>query len=185
MASLISQTEAPKVEGWRAGWAKDAGNQALKDKNYALAIDKYTEAITREENATLYSNRSAARVMAAGAGGVAREPARLLLRGALEDADACVALEPGWPKGHSRRGKALYMLGEHRRAADAYARGLELAMGQGRDVARSANAESEAVAAQAESQQREYLRLLDENAQLRRQLEDYELMFSGAQKKQI
>ena len=56
---------------------------------------------------------------------------------------------------------------------------------QGRDVARSANAESEAVAAQAESQQREYLRLLDENAQLRRQLEDYELMFSGAQKKQI
>ena len=111
MASLISQTEAPKVEGWRAGWAKDAGNQALKDKNYALAIDKYTEAITREENATLYSNRSAARVMAAGAGGVAREPARLLLRGALEDADACVALEPGWPKGHSRRGKALYMLG--------------------------------------------------------------------------
>ena len=58
-------------------------------------------------------------------------------------------------------------------------------MGQGRDVARSASAESEAVAAQAESQQREYLRLLDENAQLRRQLEDYELMFSGAQKKQI
>ena len=45
--------------------------------------------------------------------------------------------------------------------------------------------DSEAVAAQAESQQREYLRLLDENARLRRQLEDYELMFSGAQKKQI
>ena len=75
------------------------------------------------------------------------------------------------------------MLGEHRRAADAYARGLELAIDPGRDASRSAC--RAAVAAQAESQQREYLRLLDENAQLRRQLEDYELMFSGAQKKQI
>ena len=66
MASLISQTEAPKVEGWRAGWAKDAGNQALKDKNYALAIDKYTEAITREENATLKAQVKCRQVLSLG-----------------------------------------------------------------------------------------------------------------------
>lgn len=42
---------------------------------------------------------------------------------ALADAEKCVELNPSWAKGYSRMGTALYRLGRHAPAAEAYSKG--------------------------------------------------------------
>jgi len=80
------------------------------------------------------------------------------------------------------QGKALFALKQFRKAALAYAKGLEVAV-KNAEAADAAHArELEAVKKQAETQGSEYLRLLEENATLKRQLEDYELMFGDKKK---
>lgn len=47
---------------------------------------------------------------------------------ACKDADEAIALDPLWAKTYSRKGKALYARNSFKKAADAYARGLELCL---------------------------------------------------------
>jgi hypothetical protein len=62
---------------------------------------------------------------------------------ALQDADAAIALDGTWAKTYSRKGKALYGMQSYKKAADAYARGLELSLKGAREEARQRDAELE------------------------------------------
>lgn len=94
---------------------KQKGNQAFKEKNFAFAIEQYSNALELDpQNYTLYSNRSASYA----AMGKYNE--------ALSDAREVVRLNPDWARGHSRLGTALHGLKDYQAAADAYRRSLEL-----------------------------------------------------------
>ncbi|KAJ0409540.1 hypothetical protein ATCC90586_009080 [Pythium insidiosum] len=95
---------------------KQRGNALFKNRDYEAAVGAYSQGIEQLPSATLYSNRSAA-YCALG---------RFDL--ALKDADAAIELDPTWAKTYSRKGKALYGMQSFRKAADAYARGLELCL---------------------------------------------------------
>ncbi|CAH0516825.1 unnamed protein product [Peronospora belbahrii] len=96
--------------------AKDRGNRAFSAGLYTDAIACFSEALAlspSDPNAhVFYSNRSAAKLQL----NKAEE--------ALKDADACIELKPDWPKGYSRRGSALYALGQYPEAYRAYKDGL-------------------------------------------------------------
>jgi tetratricopeptide (TPR) repeat protein len=78
---------------------KAKGNAALQAKNYSEAIEYYTKAINLDgANVIYYSNRSAAYLSAGDA------------QNALEDAKACLGLDPNFSKGYSRKGAALHGL---------------------------------------------------------------------------
>ncbi|KOB79182.1 Hsc70/Hsp90-organizing protein HOP [Operophtera brumata] len=92
---------------------KEKGNAALASENFEDAIKYYSEAIELDpKNHVLFSNRSAAH---AKAGSYAA---------ALKDAEHTIAINPGWAKGHSRKGSALAYLGRYEDAAKAYEEGL-------------------------------------------------------------
>lgn len=92
---------------------KAAGNAALKDKNYSLAIENYTKAINADgSNHVYYSNRSAAYLSKGDA------------HNALEDAQACIGLKPDFAKGYSRKGAALHALKRYNDSIAAYKEGL-------------------------------------------------------------
>ncbi|GLE06147.1 hypothetical protein PINS_up015358 [Pythium insidiosum] len=150
---------------------KQRGNTLFKSRDYEGAVAAYSEGIEHRPSATLYSNRSAA-YCALG---------RFEL--ALRDADAAIALDPTWAKTFSRKGKALYGMQSFRKAADAYARGLELSLKGAVSEANQRDAELEALKRQTESQSASFMKLMEENAQLKRQLEDYNLMFEDWSKK--
>ncbi|KAM0874607.1 hypothetical protein ACQ4PT_037308 [Festuca glaucescens] len=91
------------------------GAKAVEQKDYASASKFYSEAIEVDpEDATLYSNRSLCH----------------LRRGetddALFDANACIRLQPDWPKGYYRKGAALMSLKEYKEACDAFLAGGKL-----------------------------------------------------------
>lgn len=93
--------------------AKAAGNAALSEGRLEDAVAAYTEAITLEpDNHIFHSNRS-------GAHARARNFAQ-----AEADAARCIALAPGWARGYSRRGFALFSLSRFEEAAAAYEKGL-------------------------------------------------------------
>lgn len=92
---------------------KAAGNAALGQKNYSLAIDNYTKAIREDgSNHVYYSNRSAAYLSKGDA------------NNALDDANACIALNPQFTKGYSRKGAALHSLKRYNDSIAAYNDGL-------------------------------------------------------------
>jgi len=96
--------------------AKRRGNEAFARRAYGEAMEAYTVAIAgREDDKTLYSNRSAA---ALGMG---------LVEEALRDAAACVRADETWAKGYYRLGCALMSAFESGKAVAAFRRGLELA----------------------------------------------------------
>lgn len=99
----------------RKGQLKLHGGQAVKEKDYAGALKLYTEAIMLDPaDATLYSNRSFCHLKI----GAARD--------ALVDANACIGLQPDWPKAYYRKGAALMSLKEYKEARDAFMEGLKL-----------------------------------------------------------
>lgn len=74
---------------------KDLGNRALKEKKYAEADAMYTAGIKLDpSNHALFSNRSAARLMAKN------------VDGAVEDAKKCTEIAPKWSKGFGRLGES-------------------------------------------------------------------------------
>ncbi|RLN31422.1 hypothetical protein BBJ28_00026244 [Nothophytophthora sp. Chile5] len=95
---------------------KSLGNEFFKQKDFEAAVREYSLGIELQPTATLHSNRSAA-YCALGQ-----------FEAAKADADAAIALDPEWAKTYSRKGKALYGMASYRKAADAYARGLELCL---------------------------------------------------------
>ena len=99
-----------------ADQAKDRGNRAFSAGLYTDAVACFSEALALAPSApnahVFYSNRSAAQLK------------RSKADEALADADKCIALQPTWPKGYSRRGSALYALGRYAEASQAYKDGL-------------------------------------------------------------
>lgn len=95
---------------------KAEGNKAIAEKNFDLAIEKFTQAIELDpSNHVLYSNRSAAHA------------SKKDYENALADAEKVVEIKPDWPKGWSRKGTAAHGLGDLVKASDAYEEGLKLA----------------------------------------------------------
>lgn len=94
---------------------KDLGNKAFQAKDYDKAIDLFTQAINLEpQNFVLYSNRSAAKA------------GKRDWTHALEDAEACIKINPAWSKGYARKGAALHGLRQYEEAILAYETGLKL-----------------------------------------------------------
>jgi len=93
---------------------KALGNKALLAKNFSSAIDHYTSAINIDgSNHVYYSNRSAAYLSKGDA------------NNALEDAEACIGLNPNFAKGYSRKGAALHALKRYNDSIAVYELGLE------------------------------------------------------------
>jgi len=94
---------------------KAEGNQAIKDKDFDLAIDKFTQAIAIDpSNHVFYSNRSAAYA------------SKKDWDNALKDAEKTIEVKPDWPKGYSRKGAALHGQGDLLKAYEAYEEGLKI-----------------------------------------------------------
>jgi len=94
---------------------KNAGNKALQEANFDLAIEQYSLAINvDEENHILYSNRSVA------------YGKKEMWSEALADGTRCVFLKPDWAKGYLRKGTALQNLGKFKDAQFAYQKGASL-----------------------------------------------------------
>ena len=83
-----------------ADGARQQGNALYQQGNLAAAVRCYRKALASglDESHKIHSNLSAC-LLAAG-----------LLHAALESADACIAEQPAWPKGHYRRGAVLMAL---------------------------------------------------------------------------
>jgi len=93
---------------------KAAGNAALKGGKISEAIANYTKAINVDgANHVYFSNRSAA-YLKQGNG-----------NNALDDANSCIALNPQFAKGYSRKGAALHHLKRYNDSIAAYNEGLE------------------------------------------------------------
>ncbi|GAX22809.1 stress-induced-phosphoprotein 1 [Fistulifera solaris] len=97
---------------------KALGNTALQAGNFTKAIEEYSAAIRLDgTNHVYYSNRSAAYL--------SKDDAP----NALEDANACIALNPTFVKGYSRKGAALHALKRYNDAIAAFEEGLKIAPG--------------------------------------------------------
>jgi len=93
---------------------KAAGNASLKAGKISEAIENYSKAINLDgSNHVYYSNRSAA-YLKKGEG-----------NNALEDANSCIALNPQFAKGYSRKGAALHGLKRYNDSIAAYKEGVE------------------------------------------------------------
>mmetsp|Transcript_2543 Transcript_2543/g.4011 ORF Transcript_2543/g.4011 Transcript_2543/m.4011 type:complete len:583 (+) Transcript_2543:130-1878(+) len=93
---------------------KAKGNAALQSGKTSEAIEHYTSAINLDgSNHVYYSNRSAAYLKKGDA------------VNALEDAEACIGLNPSFTKGYSRKGAALHALKRYNDSIAAYESGLE------------------------------------------------------------
>ncbi|KAI3332490.1 hypothetical protein HD806DRAFT_196757 [Xylariaceae sp. AK1471] len=98
----------------RAEDLKAQGNKAMTSKDYARAIDLYSQALALHPgNAIFLSNRAAAYSAARD-----HESARA-------DAEAAVAADPKYTKAWSRLGLARFALGDARGSMEAYQQGIE------------------------------------------------------------
>jgi stress-induced-phosphoprotein 1 len=94
--------------------AKAKGNKALQAGKTSEAIEHYTTAINLDgTNHVYFSNRSAAYLQQKNA------------NAALDDAQACLGLNPNFSKGYSRKGAALHALKRYNDSIAAYKEGLE------------------------------------------------------------
>ena len=97
---------------------KQQGNDAFKEGRYQEAVKYYSQAIECDQtSAVLYSNRSGA-LAASGSYEVA-----------LADAERCIALEPQWAKGHTRKAASLHGLKRYLAAVQAYDEALKFEPG--------------------------------------------------------
>lgn len=119
-ASAPEPTEEQKKEGETL---KSRGNAAMAAKDYAKAIDLYTQALDlHPRNAVFLSNRAAAH-------SAAKDHAS-----ARADAEAAVAIDPTYTKAWSRLGLARFALGDPRGSMEAYQKGIEYEGNGGSDA---------------------------------------------------
>lgn len=108
-SSSVSDEDKAKAET-----LKSEGNDALRAKDYAKAIDLYSQAIKLDpKNVIYYSNRAAA------------YSTSNQHKKAVEDAKTAIAIDPKYSKGYSRLGLALLSLGDSQGAMEAYQKGLD------------------------------------------------------------
>ena len=108
-AQQVSEEQKKQAEA-----LKSKGNAAMAQKDYASAIDLYTQALALHPgNAVFLSNRAAAHSAARD-----HESARA-------DAEAAVAVDPKYTKAWSRLGLARFALGDARGSMEAYQKGIE------------------------------------------------------------
>lgn len=104
-AEIKAKAEALKLEG----------NKAMAEKNFELAIDKYTEAIkVLPTNAVYYANRAAAYTNLK------------QYDKAVEDATTAIKIDPNYSKGYSRLAYAKYVQDKPEEALEAYKKVLEI-----------------------------------------------------------
>ncbi|KAB5532733.1 hsc70 cochaperone [Coniochaeta sp. 2T2.1] len=117
-SSTPAQTAAPaqisEEQKKQAEALKSKGNAAMAQKDYATAIDFYTQALALHPgNAVFLSNRAAAH-------SAARDH-----ESAKADAEAAVAVDPKYTKAWSRLGLARFALGDAKGSMEAYQKGIE------------------------------------------------------------
>ncbi|CAM6081866.1 unnamed protein product [Calypogeia fissa] len=105
---------------------KAAGNDAVRQGNYSVALDHYQQALAAagdvaaaDELATLHSNLSFTHLKL----GQFQE--------AVDEADKTVAIRSTWSKGYFRRGEANFALKEYAKAAKDYSKASELSPDDG------------------------------------------------------
>lgn len=117
-AEPVSEDKKREADG-----LKSQGNAAMAQKDYATAIDLYTQALALHPgNAVFLSNRAAAH-------SAAKDHAS-----AKVDAEAAVALDPAYTKAWSRLGLARFALGDAHGAMEAYGKGIEYEGNGGSDA---------------------------------------------------
>lgn len=120
-AGAASGASGNKAEAERL---KGLGNEAMKKKDYASAVDFYTKALDILPLNPIYlSNRAAAY-----SGQGKHEEAK-------SDAEMATAADPNYSKAWSRLGLAKYVLGDAKGAMEAYKAGMD-AEGGGSEVMR-------------------------------------------------
>ncbi|XP_051180264.1 uncharacterized protein [Lolium perenne] len=98
--------------------AKSKAHKAFKNGNYLVATKNYDEAMRLDPgNVTLLSNRSLCWLRFGNA------------RKALNDAQLCKMMRPGWPKACYREGTALMLLKDYEKACGAFLEGVKLEPG--------------------------------------------------------
>jgi len=83
---------------------KDEGNSYLAELKFAVAAQKYSEAIALHPTAVFFSNRAVAMIKLESYGS------------AIIDADSAIALDPNYIKAYYRRGSANFALGKVKEA---------------------------------------------------------------------
>uniref|UniRef100_A0A6B2L0G5 STI1 domain-containing protein n=1 Tax=Arcella intermedia TaxID=1963864 RepID=A0A6B2L0G5_9EUKA len=95
--------------------AKEEGNEAFKNKRFAEAVEKYSEAIKRNpDNHVLYTNRATAYTKLQA------------YTEALKDCDTCLALSPKFTKAHLKKGSIYHTTKQYQKALETYQQGLEI-----------------------------------------------------------
>lgn len=118
-------TEATEEQKKEAEALKSRGNASMAAKDYAAAVDLYTQALRiTPGNAVYLSNRAAAHSAARD-----HESARA-------DAEAATTLDPKYTKAWSRLGLARFALGDPRGAMEAYQKGINAEGNGGSDAMR-------------------------------------------------
>ena len=107
-----------------AAESKRMGNEAFKAGRYEEALALYEDALAVEVTAPSVAAAEAAAALRSNRS--ACYAALKKFDEALDEAQQCCALRPGWAKGHSRVGAALHGLGRHDEALAAYAEVLSL-----------------------------------------------------------
>lgn len=102
---------------------KSAGNAAMQQKDYATAIDKYTQAISISPTNPIYLSNRAAAYSAKGDHA-----------SAVKDAEIAVASDPKYTKAWSRLGLARFAMGDARGSVEAYQKGIEYEGSGGSDA---------------------------------------------------
>lgn len=117
MNDSLNKSGEPTIPKEREEAAKEfrlKGNAAFQQQKWSDAIRFYSQALRLDNrHFTCYSNRSAAYLK------------RGKLNEALQDANACVKMKGDYPKGHLRRGAALFEMKRFDDARIAYQQGLK------------------------------------------------------------
>jgi tetratricopeptide (TPR) repeat protein len=98
-----------------ANAAKLAGNAAFQAGRHHDAVTHFTEALLIDANSALLRSNRAGALSSLG-----RHTE------ALADAEVCIALQPEWWKGYSRRGHAQFHLGRHAESDESFQRAQQL-----------------------------------------------------------
>ncbi|MCJ1308118.1 hypothetical protein MMC25_001770 [Agyrium rufum] len=118
-------SSTPKPPNPEAESFKSRGNSAMAAKDYASAINLYTQALTISPTNPIYLSNRAAAYSASGSHLEAQT-----------DAEMAVASDPKYTKAWSRLGLARFALGDAHGAMEAYEKGIEFEGNGGSDAMR-------------------------------------------------